>query len=134
MPRDIGLRLLFTHGYTTKHRKMTKKPSLMPKYWPSHSFLRGLFNTYPISISILMKFRCFFLHDFYVCMMVKTTVLFIYIHIRVKSIVLALSIKFCVQSGLAIKRTNTISKIIVQQKFRRVDASNQVYLNSDFGF
>ena len=81
-----------------------------------------------------MKFRCFFLHDFYVCMMVKTTVLFIYIHIRVKSIVLALSIKFCVQSGLAIKRTSTISKIIVQQKFRRIDASNQVYLNSDFGF
>ena len=89
------------------------KTILMPNYWPSRSVLRWtsvvrsreIINMVLLSTFGLLLTFCFCfgsLYKFDVCIIGKTTVLFICIHKRVKSIVFVVSIKFCDESGLAI--------------------------------
>ena len=89
------------------------KTILMPNNWPSHSVLRwmSVVRNLEIRNMVLLCWHVFVL-DFFASLMCvwleKTTVLFICIHKRVKSIVFATSIKFCDESGLAILNTNTV--------------------------
>ena len=81
----------------------------MPNYWPSWSILRWMSvvrNREIRNMVLLMQYFRFtvdmFLYKFDVCMIGKTTVLVICIHKCVKSIDLAVSIKFFDESVLAI--------------------------------
>ena len=87
------------------------KTILMPNYWPSRSVLRWMSVVWNREIRNMVLLRtfgllltCFYFGCFVslydVCIIGKPYVLFICIHKRIKSIVFAVSIKFCDESGL----------------------------------
>ena len=75
-----------------------------PKPWDTK---HGVTQYYRFTVDM------FFVLDFFISLMCgKTTVLIICIHKRVKSIVFAVSIKFCDESGLAIKNFFNVFSVL----------------------
>ena len=95
------------------------KAMLMPNYWLSRSALSPKpsvrYETWGFSVLSIYCWHVFcfgFLYKFDVCMIGKTIVLVIFIHKRVKSIVFAMSIKLCDESGLAILKNSVIGSAV----------------------